>query len=106
LLTKEAIEEKDKWKNKEIDNKKKANISIPIRRVSNDCSYLAMDALANLVDKVDPIKQAGLSRYAIEYKPFRDAVAHTALLTDLAKDQMTTIYQNIKERIRTLLSNP
>lgn len=106
ILTKEARKEKDKWQKQETQNMNKANISITIRRDNSDCNYLAMDALANLVDKVDPLKQAGLSRDAIEYKPFRDAVAHTALLTESAKQRMTTIYLNIKERIRTLLSNP
>jgi hypothetical protein len=66
-----------------------------------------MDHLANLVDKTkEPLKEAGLSRDAIEYKPMRDAVAHTALLTDLAKNRLTTVYENIKARVRTLLSNP
>jgi hypothetical protein len=66
-----------------------------------------MDDLANLADKAkDPLKDAGLSRDASEYKPIRDAVAHTALLTDLAKNRLTTVYENIKARIRTLLSGP
>ena len=91
-------------KNNELTNKNKANISIDIRRSSSDLSYLSMDFLANLVDKVEPLRQAGLSRDAIEYKPMRDAIAHTALLTDLAKQKLTTVYENIKARIRTLFS--
>jgi len=105
-LSPEAERERDKWKNREVESKNRANISIDIRRSSSDLSYLAMDDLANLVDKVDPLRQAGLSRDATEYKPMRDAVAHTALLTDLAKQRLTTVYENIKARIRTLLSNP
>lgn len=106
-LSPEAESERDKWKNKEIENKNKANISIDIRRSNSDLSYLSMDALANLVDKVrEPLKQAGLSRDATEYKPMRDALAHTALLTDVAKKRLTAVYENIKARIRTLLSSP
>jgi hypothetical protein len=106
-LSPEAERERDKWKNKEIESKNKANISIDIRRSSSDLSYLSMDDLANLVDKVrEPPKQAGLSRDATEYKPMRDALAHTALLTDLAKKRLTAVYENIKARIRTLLSKP
>jgi hypothetical protein len=106
-LSPEAEKERDKWKRTEANNKNRANISIEIRRLQNDLSYLSMDHLANLVDKTkEPLKEAGLSRDAIEYKPMRDAVAHTALLTDLAKNRLTTVYENIKARVRTLLSNP
>jgi len=105
-LSPQAEKERDRWKNRETESKNRANISIDIRRSSSDLSYLSMDDLANLVDKVDPLKQAGLSRDATEYKPMRDAVAHTALLTDLAKQKLTTVYENIKARIRILLSNP
>jgi hypothetical protein len=106
-LSPEAEEEMNKRKKTEANNKNRANISIEIRKLQSDLSYLSMDHLANLVDKVkDPLREAGLSRDAIEYKPMRDAIAHTALLTDLAKNKLTTVYENIKARIRTLLSNP
>lgn len=104
-LSPEAEKERDKWKKREVESKNKANISIDIRRSISDLYYLSMDDLANLVEKVDPLKQAGLPRDATEYKPMRDAVAHTALLTDLAKQRLTSVYENIKARIRTLLSN-
>lgn len=105
-LSPEAERERDKWRKRETESKNRANISIEIRRSSSDLSYLSMDDLANLVDKVDATREAGLSRDAKEYKPMRDAVAHTALLTDLAKRRLTLVYENIKARIRTLLSNP
>lgn len=67
-----------------------------------------MNQLANLVDGIKdpdaPLKEACLSRDANEYKPIRDALAHTALLTDKAKSRLTTIYENIHGRVRTLLS--
>jgi hypothetical protein len=92
-------------KKKEKTNKERGNVSIPIRKTPVNTSYLAMDDLANLIDKRDPIKEACLARDANEYKPIRDAIAHTALLTDEAKTRLTTVYDNIKERIRTLLAN-
>jgi hypothetical protein len=103
-LSKEAKEEARKWKEREKANKGKGNISIAIRRGPGDSSYLSMDDLANLVDKRDPMKEACLARDANEYKPIRDAVAHTALLTDVAKNKLTTVRENIKERVKTLLS--
>jgi hypothetical protein len=103
-LSKEAKREVTTMKKKETSNKNRGNVSIPIRKTPIDTSYLAMDALANLVDKRDPIREACLARDANEYKPIRDAIAHTALLTDEAKARLTTVSNNIKERIRTLLA--
>jgi hypothetical protein len=104
-LSKEAKEEAKKWKDAETYNKGKGNISIEIRRVKSDLSYLDMDGLANMVDKPkDPNKEPGLARDAKEYKPIRDAVAHTSLLTDAAKNKMPTVRENIKGRIKTLLA--
>jgi hypothetical protein len=104
-MSPEAEAEAKKWKDAETANKGKGNISIDIRRDSKAPSYLSMDYLANLVDKLaDRIKQAGLSRDASEYKPIRDAVAHTALLTDAAKNKLSTVRENIKGRVKTILS--
>jgi len=103
-LSPEAKAEATKWKQTETDSKGRGNISIPIRRLPGDSSYLSMDHLANLVDKAtDPLKEARLSRDAKEYKPIRDAVAHTALLTDAAKNRLTTVRENIRGRVRTIL---
>lgn len=106
MISSEATNEFTKWKKAEADNKAKGNISFEIRARKSDISYLSMDHLANLVDKVDPIKDAGLSRDAKEYKPIRDAVAHTALLTSIAKTRLNLTYENIKARIKTLLATP
>ena len=105
LLSAEARARASEWKNREMDSKNRGNISIEIRRVRDDLSYLSMDDLANLVDKPkDKLKEAALARDASEFKPIRDAVAHTALLTDEAKTKLTTVRENIKARVRTLLS--
>jgi len=102
-LTPEAQDESNRCKDIEASNKDKRNVSIDIRREGGDLSYLSMDYLANMVDKKDPIKDACLARDAKEYKPIRDALAHTALLTDVAKRKLTSVYENIKGRIKTLL---
>lgn len=103
-LSEEAKAEAKRWKDTETANKGKGNISISIRRESRPSSYLSMDYLANLVDKKDPAKEACLARDAKEYKPIRDAVAHTALLTDEAKTKLSTVRENIKGRVKTILS--
>jgi hypothetical protein len=103
-LTPEAVKVATGWKEKETKNKNEGNISIDIRRTDADLSYLAMDDLANLVDKQpDRIKQSSLARDASAFKPMRDAVAHTALLTDEAKEKLKSVRHNIKGRVNTLL---
>lgn len=103
-LSKEAKDEAAKWKKREQDSKNKGNVSIQVRKAADDLSYLSMDDLANLVDKPqDKTKQAALARDASEFKPMRDAVAHTALLTDEAKARLKTVRANIKARVKTLL---
>ena len=86
-LTSEAEKEAKKWIQEEIRSKGAGNISIDIRREKTDLNYLSMAYLPNLDDKKDLNKNACLARDAKEYKPMRDAIAHTALLTDLAKQK-------------------
>ncbi|RJQ42875.1 MAG: DNA mismatch repair protein [Gaiellales bacterium] len=106
-ISPEAKAEVDKWKNEEKRSKGVGNISIDIRKGSTDLHYLSMNYLANLnVDekRKDRNKEASLVRDANEYKPIRDALAHTALLTDEAKQKLSSVYENIKGRINSLLS--
>ena len=105
VISKEAKAEAKIWKEKEVDSKNKGNISITIRSDDSDLTYLSMDGLANLVDKGDPNKDAGLFRDAKEYKPIRDACAHTSLLTPVAKSKLTTVYANIRARVVRLLED-
>ena len=105
-LSKEAKDEVKTRKQNEKAAKGRGNISIEIRRGPSDSSYLSMDYLANLIDKTKaPDKEAALSRDAKEYKPIRDAVAHTALITDLAKKKLTSVRENIKGRVKEILSD-
>ena len=92
------------FKESEENSKNKGNISINIREKANELSYLSMDGLADLFDKKES-KFASLSRDAQEYKPIRDALAHTARLTEEAKSKLNTVYNNIKARLKELLNN-
>jgi hypothetical protein len=105
-LTPPAVTEINEWKAKEILRKAEANISFEITKNSDDLNYLGMDFLAKVVEgNNNPSPSATLVRDAIEYKPMRNAVGHTALLTDLAKQKLRLVFENVKGRIRTLLSN-
>lgn len=103
-LSKEAIEEAAKWKERHKEDKNKANISYTIRQNENDIYYLDMDHLANFVDKAtDKLKTPGISRSAVVYKPLRDAVGHTSIISNLAKTNLSVEFENIKARLGEIL---
>lgn len=95
----------DNWKTKADTAKQNANINFNIREDDSDLSHLDMDNLAYLADnEKDKIKKATLLRDAVEYKPIRDALAHTSRLTTIAKNRLNITYENIKARVISLLN--
>lgn len=92
------------WKDREAENKRQANINIDIMRTGEDISYLGMDTLTFLADNTGTANS--MRTDAKEYKPLRNAVMHTSLLTDPAKLRLTTVYENIKARIKSLINQP
>lgn len=104
-LSKEAQNSANKWKQQEIKSKQAGNINFEIREGKTDLAYIDMDHLARVADDAsDRITKATLVRDASEYKPIRDAIAHTSRLTSIAKMRLTITYENIKERIVSLLN--
>lgn len=101
-LSPEAQRDIDDWKKREARNKTAGNINIDLRGAVTDISYLDMPGLANLVDESGT--QNCLPNDAKQYKPIRDALMHTARLTEEAKRKLTTVYDNIRGRIKALLS--
>lgn len=103
-LSPEATRNLITYKQKEENAKNGANISFQIRQNADDLLYFSMDDLSNLIDKPsNPTKDAGLARDAKTYKPVRDAMAHTSVLTQIAKQSLNLTYENIKARIKKLL---
>ncbi|MCQ2112433.1 MAG: ATP-binding protein [Bacteroidaceae bacterium] len=93
------------WRKRAEEAKNKANISINIRMDDSDLSYCSMDDLVFLVEgKEGKGKNNTLFKDASEYKPIRDALAHTSRLTRVAKNKLNTTYENIKARIVGLLN--
>lgn len=97
-----------KWRKESDDSRNIANISFKIREKDTDIYYLDMDSLAELIEdpkmKHEKQKHASLLRDANEYKPIRDAMGHTSLLTKEAQDRLNMTYQNIRARIIRLLN--
>lgn len=103
-LSKEAIREASKWKENEEYNKRVANISYDIRESMEDIYYLDMKCLSNFIDKApDKNKDPALSRSSETYKPVRDAVGHTSIITPIAKQQLSIELENIKARVMDLM---
>lgn len=97
----------ESYRSKADNAKANANIGFDIREDNHDLSYLSMDDLTFMVEPLPKgeMKKASLYRDAKEYKPIRDAMAHTSRLTSAAKNKLNATYENIKARIINLLSN-
>lgn len=95
-----------KWEENAEKYKEKANINFEIRAKNTKLSYCAMENLAEVIDpEKDKIAiSSNFHRDATNYKPVRDALAHTALLTENAKKQLNLTFENIKARVKKLMS--
>ena len=103
-LTKPAQDEIDAWREREKDRKKAANISYDIRQGDDGSSYLGMDSLAHVAEGKDAkAKQTSLWKDAVYYKPVRNVVGHTGLLTTTAKTHLHVTHENIKGRVKDLV---
>lgn len=87
----------------EVKRLAEAKLNIDITKPGADLRYLGMDLLALLVEN-NPKPPTGLAHDSLAYKPIRNALMHTALLSDEAKRRLITILDNIKARIVQLLS--
>lgn len=100
-LSRSHRSEVKKFRDGEATHKTRGNISIDIRRVDDDLSYLDMATLSNVIDKASVPNSFGDD--SKQYKPMRDALMHTALLSDQAKLKLTTVFDNIRARVKALL---
>lgn len=92
------------YKKRENNARNLGNVNFDIRKDNDDLYYLSMDDLAITADRPeDKTKQASLIRDAKTYKPIRDAMAHTSVLTSVAKQSLNLTYENIKARVKKLL---
>lgn len=90
------------WKSRETQSKAAGNVNIELRMDDDDLSYLDMAGLVIIAD--DPGVLNTLVRDGKEYRPIRDALMHTALLTAEAKRRLTSVYDNIKAGVKRLIS--
>jgi hypothetical protein len=104
-LTSVAQKDADKWKEIEAERLAEANINFEVRQENDDLSYLDMDKLAVCAEgsKSTGGKPTPLYQNAISFKPVRNAVGHTGLLTDNAKKHLTLTFENVRGRLKKLL---
>lgn len=99
--------EAQEWMDREQQNKTAANLNFDIRKNSEPIYYLSMDALSVTAEEGKTVDGGGLSplwQDALSYKPVRNVVAHTGLLTNNAKQHLSLRYENIKSRVKALIS--
>lgn len=106
-MTPPALRDINKWKTREQENLVAANIHYEITRNHNDLCYLDMESLSVLSEggKNDSSgNPTPLCRDHVTYKPIRNAMGHTSLLTNNAKNQLKMTLENIKGRLNNLLN--
>lgn len=101
-----VVQEKiTKWRSNARKAEDAANISFQIRSSDDGILYCDMESLTSIIEKErGDTSKPSLSRDVKRYKPIRDAVAHTSLLSTSAKRELSSICENIRARIVNLLS--
>ena len=101
-LSKGAKGEIKGYRERERERKEEQQMHINIRKDDQGLSYLGMSSLVRETKKSS--KQIDFVKDAREYALIRNALAHTAVLTDEAKTKLTSVYNNIRAGVLKLLS--
>ena len=95
------------FKKKEDQHKTEANINLEIRKRNLDSDRLDMDDLVSIVEQTTVVpqsrKQQSMKFDSLIYRPLRNVVCHTGLLTVDAKEQLRIVIKNIGARLNTLI---
>ena len=102
-LTEKAKGEVAEMRQREEKSKKTANLNIDIRRIDDDLNYLDMATIAQIADRTQDTNN--LMWDSKKCKPMRDAIMHTVRLSDVAQKTLTTVFENIKARVKRILSD-
>ena len=100
-ITNELRESSTKFMRQESRSKSNASLSINIRKLGDELDYLDLKNLA----KICEMSNSPLADTEKKYKPIRDAVMHTAILTEDAYKMLEAMYRNIRGRIQELLQS-
>lgn len=104
-LSSEIESKADEMIRRTEEAKIKANISYTVRQSHDKINYLDMTQLSKTIDTSKNDDSCSLWRSSVVYKPLRDSIAHTSLLTDVAKTRLTLEFENIKSRVSQLMAD-
>ena len=92
------------YKERETKNKNRANISYDIRENDDSLFYLDMEDLSI---KSDPDTGNGpsIEKSAKVYRPIRNAIGHTSIITEQAKNALNVEFNNIKARLDKIVDS-
>lgn len=93
----------ENFKEGETNAKNTCGMNIDIRQTSTDLYYLDMGELSSIAEPGMAAAPIALQNKAKEFKPIRNAVMHTSLITTEAKTKLTSILHEVRARIRHLL---
>ena len=98
----EFIKKKSDFEQKQIDE---AGVNTTIRDGElKDLSFLELKQLADIVDEVKSVRiRTNLTMKSDEYRPLRNAVMHTALLTDGAKRKLSILKEEMIYRLNSIV---
>ncbi len=96
----------DGYKTQETEGKRTSNLTIDIRQSNNEIFYLDMKDLVELAHVPNDGHPDTLLTDEKQFSVIRNALMHTAALTKEAKRKLTTVYDNIKGKIKNFLSQP
>lgn len=102
---KEARDQIRACRESEEAGKTKGNLAIDIRENNDDLFYLDLEGLASVADPPRNGYQGSILNDEKTFTPIRNALMHTSRLTQDAKCRLTTVYANIKAKIKNLLSS-
>lgn len=102
---KEAKDQIRACRESEEAGKTKGNLAIDIRENNDDLFYLDLEGLASVADPPRNGYQGSILNDEKTFTPIRNALMHTSRLTQDAKCRLTTVYANIKAKIKNLLSS-
>ncbi len=104
-LDKGAPAQIQRWKQQESQRKGEANISFDVRKDTDGLTFLGMDLLALSIEGTKTTSgRQSLWADAISFKPIRNVVGHTGLVTSHAKSHLSLTFENIRARVKTLIS--
>ena len=105
-LSASAVKEIAERKRVEELAKKDGGVNINLRQNMDEKTYLSLSFLVGEIEQPsEKSKPGSLWTKSKEYKPMRDAMMHTALLTEEAKIKLHSVYEEIKAKIRSFLEN-